>query len=308
MAVTIIVLVTMALSLGDALIKKASADLVLWQIFVMRSLVALPVLVAAMRLRTGTVLSGPIGFWTTLRSLMLTFMWVAYYVALPHLELSVAAAAYYTLPIFITLLSALFVGESIGRFGWLAVVAGFAGVLLILRPAAGDFNAYALLPLLAALLYAGAMILTRTKCRDVDPLELSLVLNLTFVAVGLIATFIVSNLGLTGRQIYQSRFLLGDWAPLGVTEWLTIAMLAASILIGSIGAAIAYQNAPSPIVATFDFSYIAFAVIWGMMFFDEFPDGMAWLGMALIVGAGILAVTRGARSLPDAPSTSSREG
>ena len=52
--------------------------------------------------------------WVTLRSLMLTFMWVAYYAALPHLALGMAAATYYTLPIFITLFAAVFLGDKIG--------------------------------------------------------------------------------------------------------------------------------------------------------------------------------------------------
>lgn len=65
---------------------------------------------------------------------MLVAMWVCYYVSLPKLTLSAAAAAYYTLPIFITLFSALFIGSKISQKGWLAVFAGFSGVVLILRP------------------------------------------------------------------------------------------------------------------------------------------------------------------------------
>ena len=112
--------------------------------------------------------------WTAGRSLLLVAMWVSYYVALPHLSLSIAAAAYYTLPIFITLFAALFIGEKINYYGWTAVALGFIGGLLILQPASKDFSWYALLPILSAILYALAMILTRTRCRAVHPLMLSL--------------------------------------------------------------------------------------------------------------------------------------
>ena len=115
---------------------------------------------------------------------MLTFMWVAYYTALPHVDLSVAAAAYYTLPIFITLFAALFIGDTIGAKGWVAVFLGFCGVLLILKPQADDFNAYALLPIISAILYALAMIITRTKCRNENVLVLSIALNVSMSALG----------------------------------------------------------------------------------------------------------------------------
>lgn len=288
LAVAVILLTVLALSLGDALIKKTSAGFVLWQIFVLRSLLALPILLMIIRARSVPVWPRS-GAWTALRSLMLTLMWVAYYASLPHLPLSIAAAAYYTLPIFITLFSGLFAGERVGGAGWLAVLLGFAGVTLILKPAAGDFNLYALLPLVAAMLYALAMILTRTKCRGEHPLVLSAALNVSFIAVGLAATLV---LPLAGDTIAPSSFLSPVWTAMGPSEVAAILLLTLAILIGSIGAAIAYQTGPSSVVATFDFAYVGFAAIWGLIFFSEVPDTMTIAGMGLIVIAGVISVRR----------------
>ena len=128
LAVGAIVFTVFALSLGDALIKRISTDFSLWQIFVLRSALAVPVLLLVIRTAgPGLALIPAAPGWTMLRSLMLTFMWVAYYAALPHVALS--AAVYYTLPLFITLFAALFIGDRIGPRGWTAVVAGFCGVL-----------------------------------------------------------------------------------------------------------------------------------------------------------------------------------
>ena len=122
LAISAIVFTVFALSLGDATIKQISADFPLWQIFVLRSLIAIPVLYVILSWRTPTVSVVPVQLgWTAVRSLMLVAMWVAYYAALPHVALSVAAAVYYTLPLFITLFSALFIGERVGSVGWLAV-------------------------------------------------------------------------------------------------------------------------------------------------------------------------------------------
>lgn len=295
LAVSTILLTVFALSIGDALIKETSAEMVLWQIFVLRSLLALPLLLIILRLRFATVglLPRAVG-WTALRSLMLTLMWVTYYASLPHLQLSIAAAVYYTLPIFITLFSAAFTADKVGPAGWIAVVLGFLGVVLILQPSAAQFNLYALLPLLSAMLYALAMILTRTKCRDEHPLILSAALNVTFIAVGLFATLAVGGADSLGIPPFPEgdSFLSAEWASLAGKEMVALLLMAAAILGASIGTAVAYQSGPSSIVATFDFAYVGFAALWGLLFFAEIPDAMTLVGMVLIVAAGVITVRR----------------
>jgi drug/metabolite transporter (DMT)-like permease len=290
LAVAVILVTNLALSLGDAALKGTSASFVLWQIFVLRSVITVPTLIAILRLRFRTVPLVPrhIG-WTVLRSLLLTLMWVTYYAALVRLAMGIAAATYYTLPIFITLFAALFLGDRIRPLGWFAVFLGFAGVLLVLKPQAAGFNAYALLPLASAICYALAMILTRSKCRDEHPFVLSLSLNVSFVIVGLLATAL---LAVVPPEALEPSFLSGPWSPMGTMEWLAMALLAVAIIIGSVGSAIAYQVGPPGTVAAFDFAYVGFAVLWGILFFGDVPDAMALGGIALIVVAGILAVRR----------------
>ncbi|MBC07211.1 DMT family transporter [Thalassospira sp.] len=287
LAVGTIIFTVFALSLGDALIKQSSSQFVIWQIFVIRSGIAIPFLVGYLAIRSPSALRLGRAFgWTALRSLLLVIMWVCYYLSLPHLTLSVAAATYYTLPIFITLLSAVVTQTAISKTGWFAVVIGFAGVLFILRPDAGNFNGYALLPLCSAMLYACAMILTRTKCRGVHPIKLSLALNIAFVVVGAVAAVVISMLSDDMRQ----GFLLAPWTSMTLNGLGTMAILAASILIGSIGAAIAYQNGPPAMIGTFDFAYVGFSFVWGVLFFAETPDALSLIGIIMIVAAGIMSL------------------
>jgi drug/metabolite transporter (DMT)-like permease len=287
LAVVVILITNLALSLGDAAIKQISADFVLWQIFVLRSVITVPVLVAILALRKVPLVPRHLG-WTAVRSLLLTMMWVTYYAALTHLALGMAAATYYTLPIFITLFAALFLGDKIRPLGWVAVLLGFAGVLLILKPQADGFSAYALLPLSSAIFYALAMILTRSKCRSEHPFVLSLSLNVSFVVVGLLATALTALV----PPAAGSSFLAGGWSAMGAMQWLAMALLGVAVIIGSVGAAIAYQVGPPAAVAAFDFAYVGFAALWGILFFDEMPDPVTLGGMALIVLAGLLAVRR----------------
>ncbi|SLN33561.1 DMT family transporter [Ruegeria meonggei] len=285
LAVVVIVLTVFALSLGDALIKLTSVGLVLWQIFVLRSLMAVPVLLAAWTFRFRHVPLRPVSIgWSFLRSFMLAVMWVVYYASLPHLEFSIAAASYYTLPIFITLFSAFLVGEKVSRLGWVAVLLGFSGVALILRPTANQFNAYALLPIISAILYALSMILTRTKCQQEHPLILAIVLNIAFILVGLAGPVLLPT--------FDAPFLSEKWVHIGAAEALAFGLFTIIILIGGVGTAIAYQYGRSFVVSTFDFAYVGFAVIWGILFFNEIPDLVTISGILMIVGAGTLAVRK----------------
>jgi drug/metabolite transporter (DMT)-like permease len=293
LAISAVLCAVLALSLGDALIKFFSARFTLAQIFVVRSIIALPILIAIIKIRYRSVALRPNQFgWTVLRSAMLAIMWLAYYFALPHVAFSIAAASFYTLPLFITLFAGLFLGEKVGALGWLAVCIGFGGVLLILRPEAGDFNAYALLPLISAVLYAFAMILTRSKCKTEHPLVLAVNMNAAMLGLGLAISLVAWIWGPSGTLAETYSFLFGPWAAMGVEQLLVMASMAAAIIVGGIGAAVAYQSGPSSTVATYDFLYLAFVTIWGILFFGEVPDASTVVGMALIVSAGVMAVRR----------------
>lgn len=293
LAILSIVASVFALSLGDALIKQTSADFSLWQLFVMRSVFAVPLLVTIIffAVRRATVIPREF-FWATVRSLMLVVMWVAYYLSLSNVDFAVAAAAFYTIPIFIVLFAAVFVKERVGMSGWIAVALGFGGVLLVLRPDAAGLSFYAVLPLFSAMLYAGAMILTGTKCRNDHPLTLSLALNVAFLVVGLIVTGVFLLFPSETAPAPDLMFLLGPWTDLSSETWMAAAILSIAIIIGSAGAAIAYQIGPASIVGVFDYSYLVFAALWGFLFFAETPDGLTGLGMLLIFSAGALVALR----------------
>ncbi|MEM8973790.1 MAG: DMT family transporter [Pseudomonadota bacterium] len=288
--VATIVGTVLALSLGDALIKAlgGGGGVGIWQLFAVRSLLAFPVLLFGSLLIFGADRLKPRSIpWIAVRSTLLALMWIAYYLSLPLLPLAVAAAAYYTLPLFIVAFAAVFAGEAVGRAQWAGVVLGFLGILLVLRPRGEAFHWAALLPILAAILYAAAMILTRTKCLREHPAALALGLNATFILFGSAGLVLGALLGFD-----SAGFLTTSWVVMSFDEWRNIAILAALILVASVGTAVAYQSAPASTIGTFDFAYVGFAVIWGAVFFDERPDTVAVIGIALIVVAGVLAVRR----------------
>lgn len=297
LAIFSIIFAVLALSIGDAVIKLFSVNFSLWQIYVVRSLIAIPILLIVIKLSEPTLSLIPASVrWTATRSLLLGIMWVAYYTALPHIQLSIAAAVFYTIPLFITLFSAIFMGDKVSVKSWFSIVLGFVGVLVIVRPDAGGFNGYVLLPLLAAILYAGAMILTRTKCLNENPKILSLSLNITFIVLGVIASVSISIWNPEDSAMKLYPFLIGGWGELNPSGLLTMGVLAVAVVIGSLFAAIAYQKGRSSVVASFDYFYLVFSVLWGLLVFSEVPDGLTIVGMVMIVSAGLIGARQNSRT------------
>lgn len=273
-----------AMALTDAVVKFSSADMTLWQLYVLRSLLVIPLLLLYRRARLWPQRLG----WILLRSLALVLMYLGIYAAIPLLDLSVVAAALYTGPLFILLLSALFLNESVTLRHWLAIVLGFIGVLLIIRPTATSFTPLSLVPLCAALLYAIAAVITRAKCVRIPALSLALWLNISLFVVGCLASLVIAVSTIGERFNYP--FLFAGWSPMKGHNWPLVIVLALLILAVSIGLAKAYQAPQPQLIAAFDYSYLLFATFWGFVFFGERPDAMTLTGMVLIALAGLTAL------------------
>lgn len=275
------------MALTDAIVKHVSTDFTVWQVFFARSLFAIPILLLICRI-AGVSLTLKNPKWTVIRSLLLILSWIAIYASLPVLSLSVVAVAMYTNPIITALLSALLIGEPVSRRQWVGVLLGFLGVIVILKPGTDAFSWFALLPILGAAFYSYAMILTRTKCQNEAPLNLALALHVTFLATGLLASFVllIVELEMTTKENFP--FLVGDWFPLEMEDWALMAFIGLLSAVYFIGVARAYQIAPPSIIGTFDYAYLISAAIWGYVFFSENLDLSIISGMVLITVAGLL--------------------
>lgn len=291
LAIATILFTVFAMSAGDALIKGMGTDSTvgMWQLFVVRSVIVMPVLLGA-----GLVFGLPASLvprsvlWVGLRATLLVMVWIAYYTALPYLPLSAAAAALYTLPLFIVAFSALWAHDRVTPLQGFAALLGFVGVVLVLWPGSEAFSPYALLPILAAMLFAGAMVLTRLRCQDEHPLAMVFSLHVAFIATGLVGVVVLS----VAPGLTSDSFLTSTWHTMTSAEWQLMGLLALSILIASVGTAVAYQKAPTAIIGTFEFAYVGFAVLWGILFFAERPDLLTLVGLALIIVAGALTIRK----------------
>ncbi len=182
---------------------------------------------------------------------------------------AVAAAA----PLLVMVMAALFLGETIGPHRKAAVLIGFAGVLLIIRPGSGVFGWVALLPVAATLGWAVYQVLLR-QVSAYDRSQTTVLYTAT-----------------TGLVVYSVAGLLVWQAP-SVQQWL---MLAAVGVMGSAGHILlvrAYESAPASALQPFNYGLPLWAVIIGWIVFDHLPDAWTFAGGAMVILGGLYALWR----------------
>ena len=280
------------LGLQDAIVKILSSHVSLWQFQVLRGgaiLVFLTIVVMFLRSHTSIV---PQRFWAVaLRSVFLATSMVFFFGGAPFLHLSQMAAGFYTFPLFVSLLAWVFLSERVGPRRVVAIIAGFVGTLLIIKPWEAEFSAFALMPVAGAVFYASAVLCTRSLCRKESPVTLAYAVNVTYVIYGILG---LSAVALFADPVAQQQYpyLLGAWFPVAATVALLVGATAALNLASNIGLARAYQTAEPSWLAPFDYTYLIFAAFWGIVIFDHVPDLIAIVGMTMIAASGSFVAWR----------------
>lgn len=272
--IALILLSTFLTALQDAIFKHTSADVTLWQLYVLRSVFLIPaLLVIAFVWGDGAATwRRSLRLWPMLRATLFVLMYISMYSAIPVLPLSAVAAGVYTAPLFVAALSAPLLGEPARWRGLLAIAIGFAGVLVILRPGTEAFTWLMLMPVMAGFFYALSAIVTRSRCRSVPPATLALSLSIALLLTGAMVSAALSIWQPAPAQVELSPFLLGSWSAFDLPAWGFVVMLAALMVGNGLVLPAAYQSAPSVIIATFDYCYLIFATALGFVLFSEVPD------------------------------------
>ncbi len=249
--------------------------------FVFQTLFMLPfVLHARDRLMT------PYLHYHALRGTMIALATVFFFTGLIYLPIADAIAIFFIEPLLVTLLSMLFFREIVGWRRISAIVIGFTGALIVIRPSFVYVGWAVLYPVSAALCFAFYILLTRRLALAEHPIRLhflagifgSLVLTLA-LAVGAFHTTVMFSFVIPTAHQFLLLVCLG-----------LIATFAHLLII------FAYRQAPISILAPFQYIEIIGATILGVVIFDDFPQLGTWIGIALIVGSGIYVFHREAKS------------
>lgn len=226
------------------------------------------------------------------RCLCMVLATVFFFGGVPHVTIVEMAAGLYTYPIFVTILSGLFLGERIGirRVG--AVLVGAAGAMLILQPGGDGFSPVKLMPVGAGLCYGLNVIVTRRWCRGENAITMAMGIALSFVVIGSAGCLWLTFHPASPEFRETLPFLGHGWRAAAL--WIVAITLACSVLNATANVMLtkAYQSAESSWLAPFDYTYLIFASIAGILLFATWPGPWQVAGMALIASAGIFTAWR----------------
>lgn len=195
-------------------------------------------------------------------------------VALLHVQIAEASAISMMSPLIMTGLLLIFFKESVNWRNVVAIFCAFLGALLVVKPSPHAFNPWFLLPLFCAFAAAGRDLLTR----HIDP-------NLPVALISLLSAGSVALVGLA------MTFVEG-WRAITFSEFAILGIMAALLAFGNFTMVIAYRGVDVTVVVPFRYSYLVWAGIGGVVFFNEFLDPYALGGTSLIVLSGIYTFYR----------------
>jgi drug/metabolite transporter (DMT)-like permease len=263
-------------NVGDTVMKLLGDQLPLGQMMFVRGLMATAMVLLAAHVMGQLVhwrraLNG-INFWRAVCEASCTYL---FFVALFRIPFADAAAIGQFTPLVVMAGAALFLGEPVGWRRWSAAGVGFLGVLLIIKPGTGAFQPMALIMLASMLAVAGRDLLTRRMPSGVPTILLT--------ATSAIAVLVTSPLLIPFERA---------WQPMSALQVVALFICAATVLLGYFAVIIAMRNGATGVVSPFRYSYMLFALLSSLIVFRERPDAWSWLGIGLIIGAGLYMVHR----------------
>lgn len=260
---------------NDAIVKRVSETVTAPQLIFVRGALASVLVLLVAAVMTGALRPVALRERTVLLRVVIdsaaTF---GYLIALLHLPIANATAINMAAPLFVVALAVPLLGERVDRLRWLAVMAGFCGVLLVIRPEVGGFNGYAWLCLAATVMHALRDLVTRAIPASVPSLTITLASLLTVTTIAGAAT------------------LAQGWRPLGASS---LVMLAGAALIMASGLLLITMSARAgdmSAIAPWRYTGLLWALALGWLLWGEVPDLLAWMGIALLLAAGLFLMRR----------------
>jgi S-adenosylmethionine uptake transporter len=204
-------------------------------------------------------------------------MGAAYFVisALFNMPIANVTAIIQALPLTVSLAGAVFLGEAVGWRRLMAILVGFVGVMLIVRPGGEGFSVYSTYVILAVVCVTIRDLAARRMSKSVPTLRVAFI-----AALGVLA---FSGIG---------AGIAGDWAQPGPVDLLKLSGASLFIIGGYIFSVSAMRSGEIGFVAQFRYSSLLVALILGLLIFDEWPDALTLLGSAIVVATGLFTLYR----------------
>ncbi|MGL4242798.1 MAG: DMT family transporter [Beijerinckiaceae bacterium] len=260
---------------NDTAVKLASESLSVGQVVFLRGLMGVGIALALLA-QQGALgdlrhLKRPI---VILRSLLEGFTSISFIGALSLLPLATVTAIFLISPLMITVAGALFLGEKVRWRRWLAVLIGFAGMLIVVRPTQDGLNAGVALVIASTFFVVTRDLMTRLIPADVPTGAVAL------------STIIMATIAGGALMMFQ------HWQPVDAASLGPLALAAICVTAGNYAIIAAFRMSEVSLVSPFRYTLMVWAVIAGYLVFGHWPDPVTWIGIALIVAAGLYTLYR----------------
>lgn len=274
----------------DNFVVMIARDLGLWQFHLMRTIMACAMMLGMAAM--GWARLRPIRLWAVmLRGGFAAFAMLIYFGCLAFLSLGQVAAGLFTAPIWVLLISAVFLGQPVGWVRALAAAIGFVGVLIVLDPFEGGLEPVALVPMLAGFFYAIGSIATRQWCEGETVLSMLFFFFLSLGVFGLIGVIVTTIAGFDVAPGAEGFLTRGWVTPSPLSFALTVMQAVGSMVaVGLIFKG--YQLGDAAQVAVYEYLLLPFAAGWSLVLFATPITAQAIFGMILIVISGTVISLR----------------
>ncbi|MCX8999826.1 DMT family transporter [Rhizobiaceae bacterium BDR2-2] len=265
-----------AFTCNDAIVKLLTFDLSIGQIMFMRGLLT-TILVYAIARYAGALapLRDMLHPMVLVRSAFEIASTVLFLMALNQMPLPNISAILQSLPLAVTLGAAVFLREPVGWRRWSAIVVGFIGVLIIVRPGPEGFTGAAFLAILSVFTTAGRDLVTRKIPSHIPSLS--------------ITVFTASTNSLVGLALIP---VLGGWQPMDTMMTLQLATTAVFVFVGYQSIILSMRIGEISFVAPFRYVSLLWALAIGYLVFSDVPEPPVLLGAAIVIASGLYTFYR----------------
>ena len=261
----------LAFVLNDGLMKILFADWSIYQAIFLRGVLTIPIMLFFVWKTNQLFITLSASDWKLIlvRTVAEVGAAIFFLSALAHMPLANVTAILQVLPLAVTLGAAVFLTEHVTWRRWVAIFIGFIGVMIIVRPGLEGFSVYSISAL-------GAVV-----CVTIRDLTTS---RLSSKAPSLFVAFITGiAITLLGAVMLPSV----KWAPINDSHWLILIISAIAIIFGYLFSVMAMRYGDASFIAPFRYTAMLWAIIIGVLLFNDWPDQLTLLGTIIIVATGI---------------------
>lgn len=303
-AIAFAVAAVLLANVQDSIVKSVSGSYPAYEAMLFRGLASTPFLAALLLSRHSFAsLRSPYLGWIAVRGLVLSSAYLAFILAIAAMPIANASAIYFIMPFLVAALSKPLLGEPVPWHRWVAMTAAFVGVLAVMQPGTSSFEPASFFALWSAAGYGIGQMMGRHVSGKVAPIVVANVQNFIYLTVAVVLLVLFTVFDFSGSTHKSLTFLTRAFVWPNTTDLLMLLLMGSLASIAMLCFISAYNFAPANFVAPFEYSGIVWAVLFGFFFFGDFPDAFTWIGIAIIVSAGLWMLWMDGRMKRHAPIT-----